>query len=184
MLAAAGVPHETVPARIDEEAATRALCAEGADARTLADRLAELKARQVAARMPGRIVLGCDSVAELDDGTLLGKPGTRAGLAAQLRQIRGRRHRIHSAAVAARDGDVLFRHVGTAVLEVRPFSESFAARYVAEAPEAVLGSVGGYHVEGLGVQLFAAIRGDLFTVRGLPLLPLLAWLRAAGILPE
>jgi len=180
MLSAAGVPHEVRPARVDEQAATEALRAEGASARSIAVRLAELKARQVSAGSPGRVVVGADTVAELEDGTLLGKPQTRAGLSAQLAAIRGRRHRILSATVAARDGDVLFRHVGVAVMDVRPFSEAFAARYVAEAPEDVLQSVGGYHVEGRGIQLFSGIRGDLFTVRGLPLLPLLAWLREAG----
>lgn len=183
MLEAAGIPFEAEPARVDEDALTASLRADGADARTLADRLAELKALKVSARHPGRIVLGADSVAEMEDGSLLEKPETRERLSAQLRRMSGQRHRLISAAVAARDGTPLWRHVGVALMEVRPLSDAFIAAHAAAVPEAVLGSVGGYHVEGLGVQLFSAIRGDLFTVRGLPLLPLLAWLRAIGELP-
>lgn len=183
MLAAAGVPFESVPAAIDEEALTAALLAEGADARQLADALAETKAIRVAARMPGRLVLGADTVGEIEGGGWLGKPGTRAALGAQLRALRGRRHRLLSAAVLARDGVALWRHVGVARLLVRDFSEGWLEAHVAEVPEAVLGSVGGYHVEGLGVQLFSAIMGDLWTVKGLPLLPLLAQLRAMGVMP-
>ncbi|MFN3591116.1 MAG: Maf family protein [Thermaurantiacus sp.] len=183
MLEAAGVMFETVPARIDEEAVTAGLRAERADGRTLADRLAELKALKVSAACPGRIVLGADSVAEMEDGSLLEKPGTRAGLQAQLRRMSGTRHRLISAAVAVRDGAPLWRHAGVALMDVRALSEPFIAAHAEAVDAGVLGSVGGYHVEGLGVQIFAAIRGDHFTVRGLPLLPLLAWLRAVGELP-
>ncbi len=183
MLEAAGVPHEAVPAHVDEEAVTAALVAEGADARTLADRLAALKATKVAALCPGRLVIGADTVLALEDGRLLAKPGTRDGLRQQLLALRGRRHRLVSAAVAARDGQPLWRHTGVAILDVRAFSDAFLDWYVEAVPGTVLGSVGGYHVEGLGVQLFAAIRGDTFTIRGLPLLPLLAWLRTTGEIP-
>ncbi len=184
MLAAAGVAFEVLPARIDEEALSAALLAEGADALRLADALAELKAVSVSARMPGRLVLSADTVGALDGGGWLSKPGTREGLAAQLRLLRGRRHRLVSAAVLARDGRALWRHAGVATLSVRRFSEAWLAAHVAAVPEAVLGSVGGYHVEGLGVQLFEAIAGDLWTVRGLPLLAVLAQLRAMGEMAE
>jgi septum formation protein len=184
MLEAAGVAHEAVPARIDEEAVTAALVADrpagGLDPRALADRLAEMKALKVSALYPGRLVLGADTVAALDDGRLLAKPGTRAGLRAQLLLLSGRRHRLVSAAVALRDGRPLWRHAGLALLDVRLLSHAFIDWYVEAVPEAVLGSVGGYHLEGLGAQLFAAIRGDSFTIRGLPLLPLLQWLRETG----
>lgn len=184
MLAAAGVAFEVVPAMVDEEALTAALVGEGADARRLADALAEVKAVRVSARLPGRLVLGADTVGVLEGGGWLAKPGTRDGLAAQLRLLRGRRHRLVSAAVLARDGRALWRHAGVATLAVRAFSEAWLAGHVAEVPEAVLGSVGGYHVEGLGVQLFERIDGDHWTVRGLPLLAVLAQLRAMGVMAE
>lgn len=184
MLAAAGVPFEVVPANLDEEALTAALLAEGADPLRLADALAEAKAVKVSARMPGRLVLGADTAGRVDGGGWLAKPGTREGLAEQLRALRGRRHRLVSAAVLARDGAALWRHAGVATLAVRTFSDVWLAAHVAAVPEAVLGSVGGYHVEGLGVQLFDAIAGDLWTVRGLPLLAVLAQLRAMGEMPS
>jgi septum formation protein len=127
-------------------------------------------------------VLGGDQVLVLDDGTRLEKPLTREGLRAQLLVLRGKRHRLLSAAVLARDGAPLWRHLGVATLFVRPFSDAWADAYVAAAPEGVLQSVGGYHVEGAGVQLFDRIEGDLFTVRGLPLLPVIQQLRLLGAL--
>ncbi|WP_448585680.1 Maf family protein [Thermaurantiacus sp.] len=184
MLEAAGVPFTVVPPRIDEDAATQALAAGGARPRDLADRLAELKAVQVSTLHPGALVLGADQVLALPDGTRLDKPGTRARLRAQLETLAGRSHRLFAAAVLARAGEPLWRHVGEATLTVRPLSPAFLDLYVQSVPEAVLGSVGGYHIEGLGVQLFTAIAGDLFTVRGLPLLPLLAQLRQLGEMPS
>ncbi len=182
MLDAAGVAHEVVPAAIDEDALTAALQAEGADARNVADALAEAKAVKVSARLPGRLVLGADTAGQVEGGGWLGKPGTREGLVAQLRLLRGRGHRLVSAAVLARDGAALWRHAAVARLLVRHFSDAWLDAHVAAVPEAVLGSVGGYHVEGLGVQLFDRIEGDVWTVKGLPLLPLLAQLRALGVM--
>ena len=183
MLEAAGVPHSCEPPHVDEAAATASLAAQGLSPAELADALAELKALRVSARHPGALVLGADQVLALDDGSRLEKPGTREALAAQLARLSGRRHSLHAAAVLARDGAPLWRHTGTAHLSVRPLSPDFIARYAARVPDAVLQSVGGYHVEGQGVQLFDQIAGDLFTVRGLPLLPLLAQLRRLGSLP-
>lgn len=182
MLAAAGVAFEAVPAMVDEETLAAALIAEGADPLRLADALAEAKAVKVAARLPGRLVLGADTVGQVEGGGWLAKPGTREGLAAQLRALRGKRHRLVSAAVLARDGRALWRHAGVATLAVRAFSDAWLAAHVAAVPDAVLGSVGGYHVEGLGVQLFDSIAGDCWTVRGLPLLAVLGQLRAMGAL--
>lgn len=182
MLQAAAVPHRAEASGVDEEAATCALAAEGASPRALADALAELKALRVARRNPGEWVLGADQVLALDDDSRLEKPLTREGLADQLHLLSGREHRLFSAAVLVRDGQPLWRHVGVAHLRVRPLSAAFIEHYAASVPEAVLQSVGGYHVEGVGVQLFADIRGDLFTVRGLPLLPLLAQLRTLGLI--
>ncbi|MCS6987658.1 MAG: Maf family protein [Sphingomonadaceae bacterium] len=183
MLAAAGVPHVADPAGVDEEAAAAALGEAGHGPRALADALAELKAVRVSLRHPGALVLGADQVLALDDGTQLGKPRSRDGLRRQLEVLSGRTHRLFSAAVLARDGVALWRHVGVAVMHVRALSGEFIDAYAAAVPEGVLDAVGGYHVEGLGVQLFDGIAGDLFTVRGLPLLPLLRQLRLLGVLP-
>jgi septum formation protein len=178
MLAAAGVAFEAVPARIDEAGVTAEMA--GRTARDVADRLAELKAVKVSLRHPGRFVLGSDSMLEVERGRWLEKPGDLDGLRAQLRELRGRSHRIVSAAVVARDGVPLWRHVEAATLHVRSFSEAWLEQYVAACGEQVLGSVGGYHLEGLGAQLFTRVEGDQFTVRGLPLLAVLGWLREAG----
>jgi septum formation protein len=178
MLTAAGVAFEAVPARIDEAAVTEGL--RGRPVRDVADRLAELKAVKVSLLRPGMAVLGSDSMLELERGLWLEKPGTADGLRAQLRQLRGRPHRLVSAAVIARDGRPLWRHVEAATLTVRDFSEGWLDQYVAACGAEVVSSVGGYHVEGLGAQLFTRIEGDQFVVRGLPLLAVLGWLREAG----
>ena len=180
MLDAAGMPHEAVAARVDEDAAKAALA--HLDGRGLADALAELKAVKVSASRPGDLVLGCDQTRERDDGMLLDKPGD--ALAEQLRALSGRTHRLHSAVVAAENGVPVWRHVSRAALTMRPLSEAFIANYVAREGAAVAGCIGGYRIEGLGVQLFSRIDGDHFTILGLPLLPLLDWLRVRGVLPS
>lgn len=183
MLEAAKIPFRAEASGVDEELATEALVAEGASPRALADALAELKAIRVSRRHPGTLVLGADQVLAFEEGTRLEKPLTRARLAAQLVQLSGRRHQLFSAAVLARDGQPIWRHVGVARLHVRPLTPAFIDHYAATVGEGVLQSVGGYHVEEQGVQLFERIEGDLFTVRGLPLLPLLAQLRHLQELP-
>ena len=148
--------------------------------RDVADRLAELKAVKVSLRHRGAFVLGSDSMLEVERGRWLDKPGSLEGLKEQLRELRGRSHRLISAAVVAQDGQPLWRHVEAATLHVRDFSEAWLDQYVEACGEQVLSSVGGYHLEGLGVQLFTRVEGDQFTVRGLPLLAVLGWLREAG----
>ena len=111
------------------------------------------------------------------DGEFLTKPGTVEALRAQLLRLKGRHHELTSAVCVARGGSVVWRHVEEARLRVRVFSDVFLERYIVDAGEEILHSVGGYHVEGLGVQLFDSIKGDSFTVMGLPLVPLLAFLR-------
>ncbi len=178
MLAAAGVAFEAVPARIDEAGVTAEMA--GRPVRDVADRLAELKAVKVSLRQRGAFVLGSDSMLEEERGRWLDKPGSLEGLRMQLRALRGRSHRLVSAAVVARDGEPLWRHVEVATLHVRAFSEAWLEQYVAACGADVLSSVGGYHLEGLGAQLFTRIEGDQFAVRGLPLLAVLGWLREAG----
>ncbi|GMG83439.1 nucleoside triphosphate pyrophosphatase [Paralimibaculum aggregatum] len=182
MLRAAGVAIEIAPARIDEAAVKSAMLAEQAPPRDIADTLAELKAIRVSAGRPG-LVLGADQVLVSEAG-MLDKPADAAAARAQLAGLRGQTHRLLSAAVIAEAGQPVWRHVGAARLTMRPFSDAFLDRYLAEAGPAVLESVGAYHLEGLGAQLFSAVEGDYFTVLGLPLLAVLGFLRARGELVE
>ena len=182
MLEAAGVPHEAVVPGVDEETMKEALEADGLDARALADALAEFKATKLSLRHPRRLVLGCDQLLVRDDGALLDKPADRDEAAAQLRALRGRTHRLISAAVVCQTGAAVWRHVDVAKLHVRDFSDSFLDTYLAVEWPAIGGCVGGYRFEGLGAQLFARIDGSHFTILGLPLLPLLDWLRVRGVI--
>ncbi|USI74238.1 Maf family protein [Sphingomonas morindae] len=182
MLDAAGVDYESQAPRVDEEAAKASLKAEGIDARDLADALAELKALAVSRRAPGRLVIGSDSLVALADGTLLDKPDSRDQAAAQLRAMRGGRHRLVSAVVAARDGVPIWRAVDQATLEVRDFSEAFLEAYLDAEWPAIAACVGCFRIEGRGVQLFSRLSGSQFTILGMPLMPLLAWLRDTGVM--
>ena len=130
MLAAAGVPHDAVAARVDEASAKESLLARGITPRDLADALAELKALKVSRTDPGALVLGCDSVVALDDGDLLDKPGSRDEAAEHLRRLSGRVHDLYSAAVIAEGGHAVWRHVDRARLHVRTLSEDFIAAYL------------------------------------------------------
>ena len=180
MLTAAGVGHEALPARIDEDGVTAALRAEAASPERIADALAELKALKISRSHPGVLVLGADSVAVADDGSLLAKPETALRAAAQLRQLSGTTHRLISAAVIALNGTAIWRAGGAARLTMRALSDEFIADYLAREGAAVLACVGCYRIEGLGAQLFTRVEGDQFTIRGLPLLALLDYLRTRG----
>ena len=183
MLSAAGVAIETRPARIDEEAIKAAMLSEGAPPRDIADKLAELKALRISGRTPGQMVLGADQVL-VHDGALYSKAEDMDQARAQLIRLRGTRHQLLSAAVIALDGEPIWRHVGQVRLTMRPFSDEFLDDYLERFGELALGSVGCYHLEGLGAQLFSRVEGDYFTVLGLPLLEVLGFLRARGILKE
>lgn len=182
MLDAAGVPHEALAPHVDEESIKAALLAEGASPRAVADALAEAKAVKISRKLPGALVLGADQVLALADGAMLDKPAGRDGAAAQLRRLRGEEHRLISAAVIAENGTAVWRVADTASLQVRRFSDEWLETYLDAEGEAILGCVGSYRLEALGAQLFARVRGDHFTILGLPLLAVLDYLRTRGVI--
>jgi septum formation protein len=169
-------------AGVDEESAKLALRADGLNARSLADALAEMKAVKLSRKHPTDLVLGCDQVASTEDGTMLDKPGSRAEARAQLLGLRGTVHRLTSAAVICEGGAPVWRHIDVAKLAMRDFSEAFLDSYLDAEWPAIAGCVGGYRIEALGAQLFARVDGSHFTILGLPLLPLLDYLRVRGVL--
>ena len=182
MLDAAGVLYESIAAQVDEASAKDSLIAGGISARDLSDALAELKALKVSRMAPGALVLGCDSVVALDDGALLDKPVSRENAAEHLRMMSGRHHDLYSAAVIAEGGRGVWRHVDRARMHVRTLSEDFITKYLDEEWPAIGGCVGCYRMEGPGVHLFSRTEGSHFTVLGMPMLPLLDYLRVRGVL--
>ncbi len=180
MLEAAGVPFEAVASEADEDGAKAALKEQGLGGAALAAGLAEAKAAGVVA--DEALVLGSDQVLELEDGASLDKPASRNEALAQLRGLSGRAHKLHAAACLMEGGQVVWRDVETVTIHVRPLGEAFLWDYLDREWEQVRWSVGAYHVEGRGAQLFERIEGSLFAVQGLPLLPLLAALRDRGVL--
>jgi septum formation protein len=181
LLEAAGIPLLVDPADIDERAVEAPLRAAGALPAAVAAHLAAAKARNVAARHPGHLVLGADQVLALGS-EMFTKPATPAAARDHLRRLAGRTHSLHSAACLLSNGDTLLATVAEARLTMRALSEPFLDRYLAAEGAAVLASVGAYRLEGLGIQLFEAVEGDHATILGLPLLALLPVLRQAGAL--
>lgn len=181
MLAAAGVPFTAEPAYADEAALKAAMA--GRHPRDVANALAELKALKVSARHPGHLVLGSDSLAVLDDGTILDKPTSREEACEHLTRMSGKRHDLVSAAVIAENGQAVWRVVDKAKMFVRPLSPAFIETYLDAEWPAISGCVGCYRIEGPGAQLFSRIDGSQFTVLGMPLLPVLDYLRVRQVLP-
>jgi septum formation protein len=179
LLRNAGLVIDARPARIDEEAIRAALDAEGATPRDVADALAEMKAKKLSDRHPAALVIGCDQVLDLD-GQVLSKPGSVADARAQLASLRGRTHRLLSAVVVCHEGRPLWRHVGTARLTMREFSDDYLESYIARNWPDIGDSVGCYKLESEGVRLFSRIEGDYFSILGLPLIELLTWLAVRG----
>lgn len=184
MLAAAGIPFEALSPKVDEEMLKESLRREGASVRDQADALAEAKAVKISRRLPGALVLGGDQMLETEDGRALDKAADMAELRAQLMDLRGKPHLLRSAIVIAEDGRAVWRQLDSARLWVRNFSEAWLDDYLAEEGEELLWGVGGYRIEGRGVQLFERIQGDQFTIRGLPLVPLLGYLRTRVVMPS
>jgi septum formation protein len=179
LLANAGIDFEVLPADIDEREVQQAsgLSSPG----DIAALLARRKALAVSARQPGRFVVGADQT--LARGLrLFVKPAGRTQAAEQLHALAGGSHELHSAVAVARDGDILFEGISVARMTMRQLGDPEIAAYLDAAGEAVTTSVGAYQLEGLGVHLFERIQGDHFTILGLPLLPLLAFLRSEGLL--
>lgn len=179
MLEGAGVPFSVEVAGVDEDAVKAAH--DPADALGLAVELARVKALAVSRRDPEAWVLGADQTLAFDGG-LVSKAGSLDEARTRLTAMRGRPHQLHSGAALARNGQVVWAGADTATLHVRAFSDAFLDAYLAAEGEALLACVGSYRLEGLGAQLFERIEGDYFTVLGLPLWPVLAELRRAGVL--
>tara|TARA_R110000851_G_scaffold37035_22_gene95982 strand:+ start:3259 stop:3858 length:600 start_codon:yes stop_codon:yes gene_type:complete len=183
LLGNAGLAFETATPRVDEESVRAALLAEGAKPRDIADALAELKATKISARHPAALVIGCDQVLD-SGGTLLSKPETVDEARAQLSAMRGKRHDLLSAVVICQAGRPLWRHIGTARMTVRPFSDDWLDGYLSRNWPDIADSVGAYKLEAEGVRLFSRVDGDYFTVLGLPLLDLLSFLTLRGDLQQ
>ncbi|WP_281995845.1 Maf family protein [Ruegeria faecimaris] len=183
LLENAGVRFTVQTARVDEETAKRALLAEEASPRDIADTLAEMKARKVSDKVPGPMVLGCDQVLDFE-GQLLSKPQSPEDALAQLKAMRGKRHMLLSAAVIYQNGGPIWRHVGQVRLRMRMSSDAYLRDYVARNWDSIRHAVGAYKLEEEGVRLFATIDGDYFNVLGMPLLELLNFLAVKGVIDQ
>lgn len=180
MLREAGVAFAVVSSGLDEEPIKARMLAAGVGPREVAERLAEAKALAAQAA-PDDLVIGADQTLDLD-GELVDKATNLGEARARLERLRGRRHTLHAAAALARGGEIVWRGRASPVLAVRAFTDAFLDGYLSDCGEAVVDSVGCYHLEGRGAQLFEAVEGDYFAVLGLPLIELLSALRQAGAL--
>lgn len=176
LLSDAGIEYTTAPAHIDEEAIKESLSAAGAQALDAAETLAELKAIKISRNHPRDLVVGADSILDLD-GVWFDKPKDLDHVKAHLMTLRGRTHDLATAVVVALGGTRIWHHRDCSKMTMRDFSDSFLDAYVSSVGTSLLSSVGAYHLEGKGIQLFNKIEGDFFSILGLPLMPLLSFLR-------
>lgn len=183
LLRAAGLEVTALSPRVDEDTLRDALLAEGAGPRDIADALAEMKARKIAERHPDAVVIGCDQVLALGRA-VFSKPASPEDAVTQLQTLRGKTHRLHSAIVVYQNAEPVWRHVGVADLAMVDLSDAYLADYVSRNWQSIRHAVGCYKLEEEGVRLFSAITGDYFTILGLPILPLLAWLRTRGMIVQ
>jgi nucleoside triphosphate pyrophosphatase len=181
MLKSAGIPFEAMPSGVGERLVEAPLIAAGKSAAEIALALAEAKANAISKSDPAAYVIGADQTLDVD-GERWVKPTTVDAAGSQLASLAGRSHDLHTAVVAAHGGAVRWRHVETAVMTMRALSPAEIRTYLETVGEVALGSVGAYQIEGPGIQLFERIDGDYFAILGLPLLPLLKWLREEGAL--
>jgi septum formation protein len=179
MLRNAGLAIEVVPARIDEESIRKSLQVENASPHSIADVLAEAKARKISEKHPAALVIGSDQILELD-GQIFSKPETPEEARAQLNAMRGRTHKLLSTAVICQNGQPLWRHTGHVRLTMRDFSPAYLESYLARNWSEIRLTVGCYKLEAEGVRLFSRIEGDYFNVLGLPLIEVLTWLGIRG----
>ena len=183
ILTDAGIPFELKVAQIDENEIKDALLQEGAEAPLIAETLAELKARSVSRRLPECLVVGADQV--LGCGKkIYSKPENLGAAREQLISLRGKEHYLTSSVVVSQNGERAWHHNDTALLQMRNFSDGFLDTYISKERAGLLDSPGCYRVEGPGIQLFSRIDGNFFTILGLPLLPLLDYLRLRGGVAE
>ncbi|PPJ45130.1 Maf-like protein [Rhizobium sp. KAs_5_22] len=175
----AGLNFQAIAAQIDERAVEREIEHRALGPGELALELASSKALEVSSRFPHALVIGCDQTMSLGS-QVFHKPADRDAARANLRLLRGKTHRLNSGVVLVRDGREIWRHLSTADLSMRKFSDAFLEDYLVRCRDDVMKSVGCYQLEGIGIQLFNSISGDYFTILGLPLLPLLGQLRMLG----
>jgi septum formation protein len=181
LLRAAGLVFETAAPGVDEAAIKERARADGLSPAECALLLAELKARRISDRRPGALVIGADQLLVCGE-RWFDKPDDRAAARAQLHALAGQRHALVTAVQCLRGGERVWQHVATPVLTMRPLSEDTIEAYLDAAGEAVTRSVGAYQVEGLGIRLFSAIEGEHASILGLPILPLVGFLRQHGVL--
>ncbi len=182
MLSAAGVIFTPVAADIDEDKIKANFMARAPSPKDLATELAAAKAQSLVGRYPTSCIIGCDQTLECQDGRLLNKALSLAELGEQLRQLSGQSHWLHSASTVFEESKQTWAAAESVRLKMRVLSAAFVDEYVARFCSSVLGCVGGYQIEGAGVQLFEQIEGSHFAIMGMPLLPLLAFLRDRGIM--
>jgi septum formation protein len=183
MLHAAGVSVQAVPALVDEQSIKTSLAQAGAKPRDIADALAEAKARKISRKLPTAMVLGCDQICVGPDGYIFDKPETPDDARAHLALLSGKVHRLISAAVICEHGEPVWRIIDTAQMTMRSLSPQYIEYYVETYWDEIRHCVGCYRIEAEGAQLFASVSGSQFTIIGMPLLPLLDYLRLRGLLP-
>lgn len=180
ILSGAGVAFSVVTKPVDEGAIKAAMLAEGALPRDIADALAEAKSKRVSQSRPG-LIIGADQIMVMD-GQIFDKPKDMTEARSRLKSMRGRTHHLMGAVVICEDGYPVWRHMAKTTLEMREFSDAFLDDYLAQEGEVILSSVGAYRFEGRGSQLFSHVNGDFFSILGLSLLPVMAYLRERGAL--